>query len=307
VDIGPGVDPNDEALAAFLRGQAQNDRRLRAIGRIAEASGQLDWALRRAFCALLGSKYGAILAGGQSTVTLINQCKAILRRHREITDADKNALEAILNDCAEVNGRRKLIHDVWGYGPGGATTLLRSSQNHGHEVLATPITVEEIEGIGVKYADCERRLAAAVDDAFGYPTAQLEAQLRWEEYVATMPKAELEALLRRSAAAQAAGAGPTLADLVRQEQEQVAAGQAVPCGKVCDDGCHGPLRCVRAEHPHDPDADMGTDELGRPRAKGNVSPHYGYGTDDRAVQWTCFPREHDGLTDEQRAAKRAAD
>lgn len=33
---------------------------------------------------------------------------------------------------------------------------------------------------------------------------------------------------------------PTLADLVNAERAQIAAGQAEPRGKQCDDGCHRP-------------------------------------------------------------------
>lgn len=100
---------------------------------------------------------------------------------------------------------------------------------------------------------------------------------------------------------------PTLADIVEQERAAVATGQAEPCGTTCDDGCHGPLTCVRAAHPHNPDADMGLAPDGRPLPRGDVVPHAGYTPDGTLVQWTCLPGDHDGLTTEQRTAKRAAD
>ncbi len=92
---------------------------------------------------------------------------------------------------------------------------------------------------------------------------------------------------------------PTLADVAKAEQERVTAGAAA-CGKTCDDGCHGNLTCVRVEHPHDPDADMGPDA-----PRGNVVVHLGYQPDGTLTQWTCLPGDHDGLSDEQRAATRA--
>jgi hypothetical protein len=96
----------------------------------------------------------------------------------------------------------------------------------------------------------------------------------------------------------------TLADIIAAEQAQVAAG-ADGCAKHCDDGCHGDLICVRAAHPHDPNAEMVHPVTGVP-VKGNVVPHVGYGPDGGLVQWTCLPGDHDGLTAETRPGARAA-
>lgn len=99
----------------------------------------------------------------------------------------------------------------------------------------------------------------------------------------------------------------TFAGIVADEQEKVAAGAAA-CGQTCDDGCHGPLVCVRTAHPHDPAADRGTHPVtGQPQPAGNVSPHAAFGPDGALTQWTCLPGDHDGLTADQRAAKRAAE
>jgi hypothetical protein len=97
-----------------------------------------------------------------------------------------------------------------------------------------------------------------------------------------------------------------LAALLDSERAQVAAGQAEPCGKVCDPGCHPEHVCLRAAHPHDREADMGIGGNGMPLPKGNVENHLGY-VGGQLTQWTCHPSDHDGLTDEQRAAKREAD
>lgn len=94
--------------------------------------------------------------------------------------------------------------------------------------------------------------------------------------------------------------GGGLRRIVEAEQRAVAAGQSPPCSNVCDDGCHTPLVCVRAQHSHDPDVDMGE---GRPR--GDVVPHAAFNTGGDLVQWTCLPGDHDGLDDAARAAGRA--
>ena len=95
------------------------------------------------------------------------------------------------------------------------------------------------------------------------------------------------------------------ASVVAHEQQQVTAG-APGCAQVCDDGCHGPLTCVRAQHGHDPDADMGVHPTrGHVLAPGDVSPHAAF-VDGALVQWTCLPGDHDGLTPHERAAQAAA-
>lgn len=96
------------------------------------------------------------------------------------------------------------------------------------------------------------------------------------------------------------GAGRSgLARTVAAEQEDVAAGRATVCGNICDG--HASLACVRAVHPHDPDADMGD---GRP--KGNVTPHAAFTDGGDLIQWTCLPGDHDGLTETERAEAAAA-
>lgn len=97
----------------------------------------------------------------------------------------------------------------------------------------------------------------------------------------------------------------TFAEKIAAEQAAVTAGKAKPCAKVCDDGCHGPVTCIRFEHPHDPDADMGYHADGWKLPPGDVAPHVGYDADGQLLQWTCLPGDHDGLTDETRSAARA--
>ena len=98
---------------------------------------------------------------------------------------------------------------------------------------------------------------------------------------------------------------PTFADRIAAEAAQVVAGRAPGCGKRCDDGCHGPLTCIRTQHPHRPEGEPDP-ETGDPQPA-DVAPHVGYAADGSLVQWTCLPGDHDGLTDEHRTAKRAED
>lgn len=99
----------------------------------------------------------------------------------------------------------------------------------------------------------------------------------------------------------------SLLEVLTAERAAVAAGTAEPCGQTCDDGCHGDVVCARAAHSHDHEADMGVERDGRPRPPGDVVPHLGLDADGQLMQWTCLPGDHDGLTADERTAKRAAD
>lgn len=78
---------------------------------------------------------------------------------------------------------------------------------------------------------------------------------------------------------------------IQAEQANVASG-ARACGKVCDEGCHGPLACARAAHP---DA-----------ADGPAQPHMAVAVGGDPIQWLCRPGDHDGLTVQQRADRLTA-
>lgn len=52
--------------------------RLLALGSVLIAAGALEDLLRDAFCALVGSKFAAVVAGGQGGDWLIGYCKALV-------------------------------------------------------------------------------------------------------------------------------------------------------------------------------------------------------------------------------------
>lgn len=84
-----------------------------------------------------------------------------------------------------------------------------------------------------------------------------------------------------------------------EQLEQEMASDEPRCGASC--ACHGGILCLRAEHPHDHDADMGP---GQPR--GNVSPHLGRGADGQLVQWLHTDQHGPVLTAGQVAEQAAA-
>jgi hypothetical protein len=73
-----------------------NEELLLALGRIVDAASKLDTALRTMFCTLMDSKYAAVVAGGQMTGWLLDNCKAVLAAHSELDDGDRAKLEELL-------------------------------------------------------------------------------------------------------------------------------------------------------------------------------------------------------------------
>jgi hypothetical protein len=177
-----------------------DDRRLRELGAVVEASSQLEMQLRRAFCAMLGSKYAAIVGAGQQTIWLIDNCRAVLKAHREIDEAHRASVDAALVACRDANNkRRQLVHDVWGHGPEGAMMLLGSRYRDHKLKVSGPETISTIAATRDALRNCAHQLNAEVEAAFGSDAATIEAQLRWEEYVATLPAADVEGMVRRRA------------------------------------------------------------------------------------------------------------
>lgn len=119
-DVGGGGRPS-----GLPPESVEYDRLLIALGRVVQESAQLENVLRMAFCALVGSKYAAIVAAGQQVNWLIEQCRAVAREYREISDEHRNALLEVLGACRQANDeRRRLVHHVWGHGPGGTRPSL---------------------------------------------------------------------------------------------------------------------------------------------------------------------------------------
>lgn len=176
-----------------------NDRRLIALGRIVEEAATLEMALRSAFCALVGSKYAAVVAAGQNSAWLLERSQDILKVHREIQDDKRKELREALIECKAANTQRNMIHNVWGYGPGGETSRIASVWGK-HELRVSRTTVEDVEAIDQQLVQCTSRLTRAVTQAFGVQ-ASTETQLRWEDYLRSLSPAEIEAMIRRRAEA----------------------------------------------------------------------------------------------------------
>jgi hypothetical protein len=73
----------------------------------------MEHSLRDAFCALVGSKYAAIVADGQPVNWLIEQCKALTDAHHDMTDEQRAAIKAALERCRTANEQHNhLVHGI---------------------------------------------------------------------------------------------------------------------------------------------------------------------------------------------------
>jgi hypothetical protein len=86
-------------------------QRLLALGTVITVSGAMEDVLRDAFCALVGSKFAAVVAGGQGADWLIGYCRALVEAHVELPEASRNSVKDALQLCRSANERRnQLVH-----------------------------------------------------------------------------------------------------------------------------------------------------------------------------------------------------
>ena len=157
--------------------------RLIALGQVIEWSASMESTLRSAFCALVGSKFAAVVAGGQSADWLIGQCRALAEAHKELPADTRQAIKDALGLCEAANRRRNvLVHGVktGSRVPDGALRTIRSRRNtHVPDVETwTPAEIREAAGALVSAAGT---LFAAVQGAVSPEIMVIDDALAWED------------------------------------------------------------------------------------------------------------------------------
>jgi hypothetical protein len=144
-----------------------DDARYAALGQLVEAAAVMEIALRMAFCVLIGSVYGAVVAGGQETHWLIENCDAIARHRPDLTEAQRETIRATLHACRVANrDRNRLVHDAWGNGPDGAQASLRGGQGS-YQITGRAWTAAEVRAAAEAIASAQRGLLTAIEEALG--------------------------------------------------------------------------------------------------------------------------------------------
>jgi hypothetical protein len=143
------------------------DGRYAALGRLVELAALMEIALRMAFCVLIGSSYAAVVAGGQETHWLIDNCDAIARHRRDLSEAQVDTIRAALRGCRDANrDRNRLVHDAWGTDALGEPAELPGGQG-GYQITGRAWTNAEIQAVADAIGSAQRALLAAIEDALG--------------------------------------------------------------------------------------------------------------------------------------------
>jgi len=153
-----------------------------SLGEVVQWSATMEATLRDAFCSLVGSKFAAIVAAGQSTVWLIEQCRALAGAHREMPEAHREAIKTALDRCAAANERRNhLVHGVKTAVrvSDGALKTIRSRTRRYEPAVQdwTPATIHEAAG---ELALAGGDLFAAIQAAISPQMMVISDALAWE-------------------------------------------------------------------------------------------------------------------------------
>ncbi|MFD0229065.1 hypothetical protein ACWGPD_33555 [Streptomyces hirsutus] len=84
------------------------------VGRVAQESASVEMCLRSLMAKLLNSKYGDIIAAGQSATDLIENCIALIQANEEINEeARENGLELLRSLKPLFAQRNNIVHAPW--------------------------------------------------------------------------------------------------------------------------------------------------------------------------------------------------
>ena len=173
-----------------------DEARLVALGRVVDSASKLDFALRSLFCNLIGSKFAAVVAGGQMTTWLIENCKAVVKVHDELSDDQRLALDEILSRSKAANTRRnRYVHDLWGISGDGSYEQLRSRVGS-HDLEAAAVSIDDVEKIASELAACGATIRRLESEIWREQSG-VEVQLRWEDHLRSMTDEDLAALMVR--------------------------------------------------------------------------------------------------------------
>lgn len=156
------------------------NRLLVALGRITESSTAMDWVLRLTFCCLVGSKYAAVVAGGQPTSWLIDQCGALAGVNREITEDNRRLLRSALSACKSASHQRNaLIHGE--KAPLSDGRIITSLSRRGrHLARETSWTLETVEAVSGALGNASYDLFRAVESSLSLDVLAVADELDWE-------------------------------------------------------------------------------------------------------------------------------
>jgi hypothetical protein len=157
------------------------DDRYSALGQVVETAAVMEISLRMAFCALLGSKYAAVVARSQETHWLIENCEALARHHQELREGPRDAIRQALRACRQANrDRNRLVHDAWSTEGEGTPAAIHSTRRS-YQITGRPWTAGDITTVTGAIITAQRQLLTALEDALGAEHLQVAQRLLAED------------------------------------------------------------------------------------------------------------------------------
>jgi hypothetical protein len=149
-----------------------------ALGSVVEQSARMEWVLHSVFCSLVGSKYAAIVAGGQSMSWLLDNCKALVKANLEMTPEQIAAVQAALTACSAANvNRNVVVHGLSRPGdePDGLEKVRSRRQTDVPDISSW--TTDSIDEVGYQLVYVTGQLLAAVENAIGLEAMGMDRAL----------------------------------------------------------------------------------------------------------------------------------
>jgi hypothetical protein len=151
------------------------------VGLITQLAVRLERSPDHVCRALVGSKFAAVVSGGQDASWLIRYCRQLVKVHTELTDAARQALNGALERCSNAVSRRNdLVHSVIVAEPFGGPVQLVRSRRGTHERTFSSRTVDDIRAVVIALIEAEHDLSDAATRVLGEEVLRVGAQLRDE-------------------------------------------------------------------------------------------------------------------------------
>lgn len=181
----PDKDPNAEDTNITVLNHLL-DAELVNIGLVVGMGAMMESRLQLTFCALVGSKYAAVVAGGQDVAWLIDYSNALVKVRSDVSEGHRKAILDALAACKAANEkRRQLVHSLRFPQPDIArldmTVLAVKGKRRTHKITTTSWKLSEIRGVAGAQARASHELLDAVRNALGPEALRLGEELRQED------------------------------------------------------------------------------------------------------------------------------
>lgn len=162
------------------------NQRLMALGLLTVRAAKLEEDLRRAFCSLVASKYAPVVAGGQGMSWLIEQCQALVKANREMSDDRKDALLAALVECKNaMEQRNTLVHGIKISGESRHEIMTSRSRRGTSRPTVESWTDAKIRAVASRLSAVRGALSDAINDGLSFEATT--AQFALHEKIRGVP------------------------------------------------------------------------------------------------------------------------